>query len=928
MTPTAPELPADAIAVVGMALRLPDARTPDEFWANLVAGHHSVRALDPAALDAAGVPEARRRQPGFVAAGPILEDIDRFDADFFGISPREAELLDPQHRLLLEVAWAALEDAGIAPGRASGRVGVFAARGVGGYLMLNVLGHPELIASVGLRAIRHANRVDHLATRVAYHLGLDGAALTVQSGCSSGLLAVHLACQNLLGRECDVVLAGASSINVAQGRGYVHTRDGVSSPDGYCRAFDASAAGTVFGSGVAVVTLMRAEDAVAAGHPIRALLLGSAVNNDGARRSSYASHSVDGQTAVIAEAMEVADVHPEQLGLVEAQGTGTPLGDPLEVAALTRAFRRQTDRIGYCALGSVKTNIGHLDTAAGIAGLCKAILALQHGQIPASLHFRSPNPRLELERSPFFVPTHAIPFDGPPHVRRAGVTSFGTGGTNVHVVLGGWAQPDPAGPMEQEQEQEQEHVLPVAARSEAALERICTQIGERLMREPTLSLGDVARTLGEGRRAFVHRRTVVARRTDEAAQAFLGRAPSRVQGRSAATGGPVVFLFPGRGSPVAGVGRQLEQSLGSSARSAIDRWLEMIGDAEHGETVAAGGRALLFASGPEGDPAVTPTHDTAAAQAARFIIHSVLAQRLEDVGLTPEAMLGHGVGEVSAAHCSGVLDDRAAATLIVARGRALEATPPGAMLVLRVPGRDVESWLTDGIVLAAHDSPLDYVLAGSVAAIDACRDRAQREGVEHHYDRCAPTLHGPGAESAMARFAEALESIEFASPRHRTISNVTGDWIDPQRVVSPTYWVEQLRSTVRFGPGVATVLESLEQPMFVELGPGHALGELVRRGARADTPPGPLPRIVGALGPSWAAVLGSLWLEGQPIDFGRHYAGGSYRLVSLPTYAFDPQRHWIDPAPDSPWLGGSASMTTSEVRPSGRTGPSDEESST
>ncbi|HEX2163566.1 MAG TPA: polyketide synthase, partial [Thermoanaerobaculia bacterium] len=462
------------IAVVGMAGRFPGAAGVDELWANVAAGVESIRRFSDDELDAAGVPAELRAQPGYVPAGGVLDGIEEMDARFFGYGPREAEILDPQHRLFLEWSWQALEDAGIDPRRFARPVGVWGGTDVNTYLLFHLLGNPELARLVGAQQLRHANRPDTLTTRVAYALDLTGPAVTVQTTCSTGLVAVHLACQSLLNGECDLALAGGVSVDVGQRGGYLAREGGVLSPDGHVRAFDAEAAGMVSGNGGGVVALARLEDALDEGHRVLAVIKGSAINNDGARKVSYSAPGLEGQARVVRAAQVVAGVEPDTIGYVEAHGTGTRLGDPIEVAALTRAFRAGTDRRGFCALGSVKTNIGHLDAGAGVAGLIKAVQALRHRRIPPSLHFRRQNPEIDLAASPFYVAAEVAewPADGGP--RRAGVSSLGIGGTNAHVVLEEAPAPPPPAPSRPRQ------LLVVSARSAAALGAALTRLGDHL----------------------------------------------------------------------------------------------------------------------------------------------------------------------------------------------------------------------------------------------------------------------------------------------------------------------------------------------------------------------------------------------------------------------------------------------------------------
>ena len=515
------ELPPDAIAIVGLAGRFPGADDVATLWENLCAGREGIERLSDETLRAAGLGEADLANPKLVKAGGVIREYDAFDAGFFGINPREAEVLDPQHRMFFESAWSALESAGVDPARFAGSIGVFAGTGLNTYLLYNLAANPAAVAAVGVFSAAIASDKDALTQRLAYLLNLRGPAVTVQSACSTSLVAVQLACQSLQAYQCDLALAGGVTVKTPHRAGYFYTEGGVSSPDGHCRSFDASAHGTVPASGCGVVALRRLADAVADGDAIIAVIRGAAANNDGAAKVGFTAPGVDGQAEVIALAQAAAQVEPESIGLVEAHGTATPLGDPIEVAALTRVFRVQTDRRGFCALGSVKSNLGHLDAAAGVTGLIKAALAVEQGVVPPTLHFQSPNPEAALPESPFFVNTVAQPWPLISGPRRAGVSSFGIGGTNAHVVL-------EEAPLHLKSEVSNFKSaaaplplwLPLSARSEPALAKAGARLAAWLEANPAVALADVARTLQCGRRGFARRRVICAATVGEAIAAL------------------------------------------------------------------------------------------------------------------------------------------------------------------------------------------------------------------------------------------------------------------------------------------------------------------------------------------------------------------------------------------------------------------------
>ncbi|MEM7307335.1 MAG: amino acid adenylation domain-containing protein [Planctomycetota bacterium] len=898
VAPRAPRRAADdddAIAIVGMSARFPEAPSVDAYWENLRAGRDGVRRLDRETLLAAGVDAAVLDDPRFVAAGPVLDDIDRFDAAFFGIPPRQAQIMDPQHRLLMESAWGALEHAGIAPGRAAGRVGVFAGAGFGSYFLRNLAGAPELLAAVGVTAVRHANRIDNLATRVAYHLDLAGPAVTVQSGCSSSLVAVHLAAQSLRAGDADVALAGGVTVNTGQGRGYNYQPGGINAPDGRCRAFDASAAGTVFGSGVGVVVLKRLSDALADGDTVHGVVLGSAMNNDGAGKPGYTAPSVDGQAAVVSEALARAGVAPADVDFVEAHGTGTLIGDPIEVAALTRAFGGEDAPRGTCALGSVKSSIGHLDAAAGIAGLLKATLALSHGEVPPTLHFEEPNPRLDLERTPFRIATELAPIDKPPAERRAGVSSFGIGGTNVHVVLGG-----PPAPRESQAPAEgAPTVLVLSARREEALDRLAADLGRHLAERPDASLDDVAWTLATGRRPGPHRRAVVCADRDEAARALAGELPERVRTRVPATrDAEVAFLFPGQGAQTPGMAARPRatdaafRAAFDAALAAVESGLAHVGHAAPGELR----ELLLDPDAPNGPERLA---DTRLAQPALFAVELALAEAWSARGVQPVAMLGHSLGELVAATRAGVFALEDAARLVALRGQLLAAQPPGAMLAVRAGRDDLEPWLAEpggeGVHLSAINGASDVTVGGAAPAIEAFAARLERTGVAHRGLATSHAFHVPQMSGAVEPFRDAVSAVERHAPAVPFVSVRTGTWIRDEDATDPEHWAAQLVEPVRFSEALAALVERFDC-VALEVGPGRALGSLVRRDAALPV----VPSLAGGADHPLASALAELWLHGAALDWERALPGGRRRHVPLPTYPFARERHWIDPRPGGP----------------------------
>ncbi|WP_438040323.1 type I polyketide synthase [Sorangium sp. So ce128] len=885
-TPTSGEpRPGLDIAIIGMAGRFPGAPDVATFWRNLCAGVESVSILTDEELRGAGVDPALIARPEYVRARAVLDDIEMFDAELFGFTPREAAALDPQHRLFLECAWEAFESAGIDPERAGGPVGVYAGSSLSGYLAHLFPDGPRLQSAADVAALLALDK-DFLTTRVSYKLNLEGPSIAVQTACSTSLVAVHLACQGLLGGECDLALAGGASVGVPQKSGYLYQEGAIASPDGHCRAFDAGARGTVGGSGVGVVLLKRLDEAIADRDAIIAVIKGSAINNDGRAKVGYTAPRVDGQARAIRAAHAAAGVDADSITYVEAHGTGTPLGDPIEIAALTQVFRATTDRKGFCAIGSVKTNVGHLDSAAGVTGLIKAALAVAHGHIPPSLHFRAPNPALDLENSPFRVAAELAAWSSPGAPRRAGVSSFGIGGTNAHVVLEEAPPPpeaDPPRPCE---------LLVLSARSSASLERLTDALAEHLETHGDLELGDVAHTQQLGRRAFGHRRAVVCRSREEAARALRDRSDAVRTGGPAAGPRPVAFLFPGQGTQRPDMGRDLYETE-PVFRAEVDACAALL--QRH---LGADLRALLFPAPADVDDAARRLDRTSMTQPALFVVEYALARLWMAWGVTPDAMLGHSVGEYVAACLAGCLSLEDAVALVAARGRLMEATPDGAMLAVSAAEAEVAGWLGDEVALAAVNGPRQCVLSGGAAAIQRVEQELAGRGIEARRLRTARAFHSHLMDGALAAFREAVGRVTLRTPRIPWISNVTGTWITAAEAQDPAYWVRHLRSTVRFADGVRALREQSER-IFLEVGPGQTLTALSRQLAAeslalASMPMGREPAHQGAAGAALLDAVGQVWAAGAAVDWAGLQAGRHRRRVALPATPFERKRYWLE----------------------------------
>lgn len=895
------------IAIIALTGRFPGAGTVEELWRHLEEGVETTTFFSAEELIEAGVDPEHVRQPNYVRASPRLDGIADFDAAFFGLSPREAEILDPQHRLFMECAWEALESAGYAPASYGGAVGVFAGVFMSTYLQHNLLPHADLIREVGTLSLRHANDKDYIATRVSYKFDLKGPSMTVSTACSSSLLAVHLACQSLLNGECDLALAGGATVSVPQDRGYFYQEGGLLSPDGRCRTLDARAAGTIFGSGVGVVAMRRLGDALEDGDRVVAVIRGSAVNNDGAARVSYTAPGVDGEARVVAEALEMADAAPETISYVELHGTGTPLGDAVEMAALKEVFAAGDVAAGSCLVGSVKTNVGHLGTAAGVTGLIKTALMLEHGKIPASLHFERPNPKLGLEQSPFRVATTPEPWPPGDTPRRAGLSSFGFGGTNVHMVLEEAPPAEPSGASRRTQ------VLLLSARTPSALEEAARRLRQVLAESPVPCLADVAFTLQVGRKAFDHRRVVICRDAAEAAAALADPAGRRVFSRSGEREPRrLAFLFPGLGEHYPGMGEDLyrteptfRREMDHSARLLEPhlrcdlRQVLFAGDESH-EGTGDGGRGPDLRRMLGRAPAVKEPGalaETAVAHCALFAVEHALASLLEEWGLVPEALAGYSLGEYVAACRAGVFPLEDALALVAERARRIEELPGGAMLAVGLGRSEAESYLGRDLWLAADNAPSFSVVAGLEDAVAELEGRLREDAVSYRRLAGRHAFHTPLMEPAAGALEEALRGVRLAPPKIPYLSNVTGRWISAEQATDPAYWARHLCQRVRFADGLA---ELWREPgrVLLEVGPGQSLSAFVRQ----DCPPGGVVMAsmrtdaeLDADDDFLLRTLGRLWLEGVEVDWQGFHRHERRRRLRLPTYPFERRRFWIDP---------------------------------
>ncbi|WP_433330232.1 SDR family NAD(P)-dependent oxidoreductase [Spirillospora sp. CA-294931] len=867
----------EPIAVVGLACRFPGAPDARRFWRNLADGVDSITFSTIEEQRALGVQERFLKDPNFVPAAMLLEEHDSFDAGFFKMSQREAEIRDPQHRMFLELAYTALEDAGYDPARYPGEIGVYAGVGPDSYQWLNIRSNPQAYSTAGWLTVMVGSHVDYAATLTSYKLDLRGPAFTVQTACSTGLVAAHVACESLRNGECDMALTGSAMIEEQIGHGYVYDQDGVVSPDGHCRAFDAKGQGTVWGSGGGVVVLKRLQDAIDDGDDIRAVILGNALNNDGANKVGFSAPSQEGQATCIAQALGVAGVDPRTVTYVEAHGTGTALGDPIEVAALTSVFQQDTDDRGWCALGSVKSNIGHLGQAAGAASLIKTVLTVEKGLIPKSLHYESPNPKIDFGKNPFYVNDSLSKWETDGFPRRAGVSSFGIGGTNAHLVLQEaperpplFAQPRPA------------HLVRLSARTDTALRAQVDRLGEHLSERSTLDLSDVAYTLRVGRREMARRAVVVAEDTADAIVALTD--PKRlITGAVPRTVSRVALLFSGQGSQYPGMGGELYEHE-PVFQEAVDECVALLR-----EELDVDLADLIFTSGD-----ADRLRRTEFAQPALFVIEYALAKLWSSWGLEPAAMIGHSIGEYVAATLAGVFTLPGALRLVAARGRLMQRMPSGSMLMVQLEEPDVRSRMPAGLSVATVNAPGTCVVAGPGELVDAWAEELGADGIGCTALHTSHAFHSAMMDPILAEFRELVAATELAAPGLPFLSNLTGTWITAAEATDPSYWVRHLRETVRFGDCVTTLLGEGDW-LLVECGPGSQLAQLAGAQLAGDAvrpvPSLPGPRDTGSALTALYSAAGTLWVHGIALaDFG---APG--RRVQLPTYPWERKRAWMDP---------------------------------
>ena len=879
------------LAIVGMSCRFPGCRTPQEYWKNLHDGKESITFFSPEELASRGVSQEELDDPNFVSAAGVYEGTYLFDAPLFSYTPREAELLDPQQRVFLECCWEALENAGYPPLSYPGNIGLFAGAGPSNHLW-RLFNEPSILNSAGWLTIMSSNERDFLATRVGYKLNLRGPCVTVQTACSTSLVATILACQSLLTYQSDIALAGGVTLDPDETSGYTYQEGGITSPDGHNQTFDAAAKGTVFSNGVGVVALKRLSDAIADRDTIHAVVIGYGMKNDGSAKVGYTAPSVEGQAATAAQALAMAGVNPETISYVECHGTATPVGDPIEISALAKAFRQYTDKKHFCKVGSVKSNIGHTDSAAGVAGLIKTVLCLENEAIPPTLHYKKPNPQIDFDSSPFYVNDTLSDWKRNGVPRRAGLNSFGIGGTNAHVIL----EEAPIAPASGISRPTQ--LLVLSAKDDGALNSMNQRLADYLVANGDVPLADVAYTLQTGRSQLQDGRALVCRDREDAISLLRGENPARIMTkvndqREAST----VFLFPGQGTQYIGMAKQLYESE-PVFRQQFDLCASYL--ASHASFDLT---ELLYANG-DPERRTRSLEQTEFTQPALFVIEYALAKLWMSWGIQPAAMAGHSVGEYVAACLAGVFSLEDALKLVASRAKLMQSMAKGAMLSVLMKEEDLRALLLayPDVSLAAVNSSDGCVVSGTISDIDRLEADFKARAVPCSRLHTSHAFHSSMMDPILEPFRQLVKSVRLSMPVIPYASNLTGEWIQGAEATDPDYWVKHLRSTVRFAQNLSTILTQPKR-ILLEVGPGRTLSSLALRHPRKEaiatvTPslPGPKDQDVSDLEIILTAV-GKLWLEGVPLNWAGFYSQEQRNRVALPTYPFQHQTYQIAVSP-------------------------------
>lgn len=879
-------LQGNEIAVIGMSCRFPAAKSAMKFWENLCKGIEAITFFTNQQLIDAGVDSEIVKDKNYVKAKAILEDIDMFDANFFGFTPREAEITDPQQRIFLETAWEALEDAGYVSDKYDGLIGVYVGQGQSNYFINNLYPNRDLMQSVSTYQMLIGNKVDFFATRASYKLNLKGPSITVQTACSTSLVAIHMACQSLLMRECDIALSGGVKISVPQISGTWYEEGGVTSDDGHCRPFDSKSCGFVNGNGSGVVVLKRYDEALRDKDNIYAIIKGSAINNDGAEKIGFTAPSIDRQSEVICEAQAISNIDSKSVTYIEAHGTATQLGDPIEIAALSKAFNTKAKQ--YCAIGSVKSNIGHLDAAAGVAGFIKTVLALKFKAIPPTIHYENPNSKINFYDSPFFVTNKLSDWKVKGMPRRAGVSSFGMGGTNAHLILEEFQ-----GRVDQ-QDYKLSQIILLSAKSHNALEQMTENLKEFMMRNPNVNFSNLAYTLQVGRKEFQFRRKFVSPDIKTSIEILTNKEKFSVSTNKVNNGNPsIVFLFPGQGSQYVTMAKELYYVEPLFAQE-VDRCFEILDHIGRSNL-----KGMIFEQNLTSQKDDNEINQTENAQLSIFIIEYALAKFLITIGIRPKIMLGHSIGEYAAACISGVLGLEDSLKIILARGFLMQQTEKGSMAAVFINENKLSHFLKENVAIAAVNGPDNCVISGLKKPVEDILQELRDEGYESKILKTSHAFHSNLMNPILKKFEGEVNDINIKNGKIPYISNVTGKKINYSEIDSQ-YWSKHIRNTVKFHEGVEEVLSENKECIFLEVGPGRSLTSIVRQIIGTDD------RLIALnlLRTSKETIpdyhlflsrLGDLWALGMEVNFGKLHQTGSRERISLPTYPFERQSYWVEP---------------------------------
>lgn len=873
------------IAIIGMAGRFPGAENIDEFWKTIASGSEETIFYSREYLENKGVDNLLLEHKNYIYANPLLESADKFDSSFFGFTPREADFMDPQHRIFLEVCYEAIENAGYRKENSNFPIGVFGGCGMNNYLVKNLLHHPETKSSLGEMLTVINNNSDYMTTRVSYKLNLKGPSIDIQTACSTSLVAVHIACQSLINNECYIALGGGSFINIPHDEGYLFEPGGINSPDGHCRPFDKDANGTIFGEGAGVVVLKRLEDAIDDHDTIWAVIKGTAINNDGSQKVGYMAPSVQGQSDVITAALEKASINPETITYVEAHGTGTKMGDPIEISALSMAYGKYTQKKNYCALGSVKGNIGHLDAAAGIAGLIKTTLLLKNKKLPPLTNFKENNPELYLEDSSFYINTKLRDWEtGDYAPRRAGVSSFGIGGTNAHCIL------EEAPEIEKNSSKQRFHLLPVSAKTKTGLLKQQENL-LKYLKESNETIADIAFTLQQGRESFNKRMLIYCDGKEDGIRAIENSSYRKIFGEAKLSDPKTVFMFTGQGSQYVGMARDLYNDF-ALFRKLIDEAREVLSEYDID--------VLKFILGESHEGLEKELNQTFIAQPLLFAIQYSTARLLEEFGISPDALIGHSIGELTAACIAGVFSYKEGLKIVAERGRIMQQQKPGSMLSVKLPADLLKPHLIGKTEISLINAPEFCVVSGDFDDIDKLAEKLRSDFPDVYASKLKTShaFHSYLIEPAVDKFTDRISSIKFKEPQIPVISNITGTWAIKEKLQDPDYWGNHIRATVNFAGGINELLKD-ENTFLLEVGPGNSISTLLSEYPKSkkiqvsSTIRHPKEKMNDT--DFFLVSIGKAWTSGISIKWSRYYHDELRCRIPLPTYPFERTKHWIYP---------------------------------